>query len=148
MRNNVNERYLTLGGPIIIPVQCVRVMSSSFSRPQLIVPSPTPFWPCSNSSKRRKFRGTTVNESHFSQLQSYIKRKRGRAMFFFFKCPQPVPLHGLFGTSQTAAPYKYRLWAFADTRAWLTFSIIVVFSNLSRAIIRVPRDLVKGIAIT
>lgn len=42
-----------------MPVQCVRVMSSSFSRPQLIVPSPTPFWPCSNSSNRRKFRGTT-----------------------------------------------------------------------------------------
>lgn len=57
--NNINKKYLTLGGPIIIPVQCVRVMSSSFSRPQLIVPSPTPFWPCSSSSKRRKFRGTT-----------------------------------------------------------------------------------------
>lgn len=59
MRNDINKKYLTLGGPIIIPVQCVRVISSSFSKPQLIVPSPTPFWPCSSSSKRRKFRGTT-----------------------------------------------------------------------------------------
>lgn len=58
-RNVRNKNYLTLGGPIIIPVQCVRVMSSSFSRPQLMVPSPTPFCPCSSSSSRRKFRGTT-----------------------------------------------------------------------------------------
>lgn len=58
----MNKGSLTLGGPIIIPVQCVRVISSSFSKPQLIVPSPTPFWPCSNSSNRRKFRGTTMKE--------------------------------------------------------------------------------------
>lgn len=49
---------LTLGGPIIIPVHLVSVMSSSSSRPQLTVPSPTPFWPSSSSSNSRKLRGT------------------------------------------------------------------------------------------
>ena len=33
-------------------------MSSSSSRPQLTVPSPTPFWPSSSSSRSRKLRGT------------------------------------------------------------------------------------------
>lgn len=47
---------------MIMPVQCVRVMSSSFSRPHEMVPSPTPFWPCSSSSSRRKLRGTTAEE--------------------------------------------------------------------------------------
>lgn len=55
---------LTRGGPMIMPVQWVRVMSSSFSRPHEIVPSLTPFWPCSNSSRRRKFRGTTAKKTH------------------------------------------------------------------------------------
>lgn len=50
---------LTRGGPMIIPVQLVKLMSSSFSRPQEIVPSPTPFCPASSSSSKRKFRGTT-----------------------------------------------------------------------------------------
>lgn len=68
----MNKGSLTLGGPIIIPVQCVRVISSSFSKPQLIVPSPTPFWPCSNSSNRRKFRGTTMKED-LSRLISIEK---------------------------------------------------------------------------
>lgn len=35
-------------------------MSSSFSNPQDIVPSPTPFCPASSSSNKRKFRGTTL----------------------------------------------------------------------------------------
>lgn len=55
--------YGVRGGPMIIPVQCVNVMSSSFSKPQLIVPSPTPFCPCSNSSNSLKFRGTTENNT-------------------------------------------------------------------------------------
>lgn len=55
--------YGVRGGPIIMPIQWVRVMSSSFSRPQLMVPSPTPFWPASSSSSRRKFRGTTGNNN-------------------------------------------------------------------------------------
>lgn len=45
---------------MIMPVQWVSVMSQSSSRPQLMVPSPTPFWPCSSSSRRRKLRGTTT----------------------------------------------------------------------------------------
>lgn len=45
---------------MIIPVQEVSVISSSFSKPQLIVPSPTPFWPCSSSSNKRNVRGTTT----------------------------------------------------------------------------------------
>lgn len=64
-KNNISK-YLentqhTLGGPIIMPVQCVRVISSSFSRPHDIVPSPQPLCPCSNSSKSLKFLGTTEN---------------------------------------------------------------------------------------
>lgn len=49
---------LTLGGPRITPLHRVKVMSSSSSRPQLTVPSPTPFWPSSSSSSSRKLRGT------------------------------------------------------------------------------------------
>lgn len=49
---------LTLGGPRITPLHRVKVMSSSSSRPQLTVPSPTPFWPSSSSSRSRKLRGT------------------------------------------------------------------------------------------
>lgn len=49
---------LTLGGPKIIPFQYVRLMSSSLSRPQLILPSPIPFCPCSSSSNSLKFLGT------------------------------------------------------------------------------------------
>lgn len=41
-----------------MPVHRVSVMSSSSSRPQLTVPSPTPFWPSSSSSNSRKLRGT------------------------------------------------------------------------------------------
>lgn len=51
---------LTRGGPMIMPVQLVSVMSSSFSKPHEIVPSPTPFWPASSSSSSLKFRGTTA----------------------------------------------------------------------------------------
>jgi len=54
------KKYYTRGGPIIIPVHCVRVISESSWRPQEMVPSLTPFCPCSNSSKRRKFLGTTT----------------------------------------------------------------------------------------
>lgn len=60
----IGNILLTRGGPIIIPVHCVKVMSLSSSKPQLIVPSPTPFCPCSNSSRRRKLRGTTTPEEH------------------------------------------------------------------------------------
>lgn len=56
----VTEEFaaLTLAGPMIMPVHRVRVMSSSSSRPQLTVPSPSPFWPSSSSSNKRKLRGT------------------------------------------------------------------------------------------
>ena len=67
-RGNHTERWcalkgntcLTLGGPIIMPFQWVSDMSSSSTNPQLIVPSPPPFCPSSNSSRRRKLRGTTA----------------------------------------------------------------------------------------
>lgn len=49
---------LTLGGPKIIPFQYVRLISSSLSNPQLILPSPDPFWPWSSSSNSLKFLGT------------------------------------------------------------------------------------------
>ena len=49
----------TFGGPIMVPIQCVRVRSFSSAKPQLIVPSPSPFIPSSNSSRRTKFLGTT-----------------------------------------------------------------------------------------
>lgn len=41
-----------------MPVHLVSVISSSSSRPQLTVPSPTPFCPSSSSSNKRKLRGT------------------------------------------------------------------------------------------
>lgn len=69
--NIITVCIITLGGPIIIPVQCVRVMSSSFSSPQLIVPSPTPFCPCSSSSSRRKLRGTTAKEQSFYNIYRF-----------------------------------------------------------------------------
>lgn len=55
---HIFKLVLTLGGPIIMPVHLVSVISSSSSRPQLTVPSPTPFWPSSSSSNSRKLRGT------------------------------------------------------------------------------------------
>lgn len=55
---------------MIIPVQWVRVISSSLSRPHEIVPSPTPFWPCSSSSRRRKFRGTTVQKEKYKNYDT------------------------------------------------------------------------------
>lgn len=51
---------LTRGGPMIIPLQRVSVISSSSSNPQLTVPSPTPFCPSSSSSNSRKLRGTLM----------------------------------------------------------------------------------------
>ncbi len=59
---------LTLGGPMIVPVHFDMTMSSSSSRPQLILPSPNPFMPSSSSSSKRKFLGTekkiTLNISY------------------------------------------------------------------------------------
>merc|ERR1711892_1653744 len=49
-----------LGGPMIIPVQPLNSMSSSFSRPQLLAPSPTPFCPASSSSNSLKLLGITA----------------------------------------------------------------------------------------
>lgn len=111
VKNKIDNKYLTLGGPIIIPVQCVRVISSSFSRPQLIVPSPTPFWPCSSSSKRRKFRGTT--ETGFVAAYNRAFHRNS-----WLKC------------TRMFAPIQVRVQG--GTWAWLTFYTIVVFSNLSR----------------
>lgn len=54
--------YLTRGGPSIMPFQSLIVMSSSLSKPQLIVPSPPPFCPSSNSSSNLKFLGTNKKE--------------------------------------------------------------------------------------
>lgn len=54
---------LTLAGPMIMPVHRVRVMSSSSSRPQLTVPSPSPFCPSSSSSNKRKLRGTLTSKT-------------------------------------------------------------------------------------
>merc|ERR1719228_1521355 len=51
---------VVLGGPMIIPVQALSSISSSFSRPQLIVPSPTPFCPASSSSSSLKLLGITA----------------------------------------------------------------------------------------
>lgn len=62
-------------GPIIMPIQCVSVISSSFSKPQLMVPSPTPFCPASNSSSNRKLRGTTETENYFLKLHQTNARK-------------------------------------------------------------------------
>lgn len=67
---------LTLDGPMIMPVHRVRVMSSSSSRPQLTVPSPSPFWPSSSSSNKRKLRGTlTEIKKTISILKSLMTRQ-------------------------------------------------------------------------
>ena len=50
------------GGPIIMPVHLVSVMSLSSSRPQPTVSSPTPLWPSSSSSNSQKSRGTFTPE--------------------------------------------------------------------------------------
>ena len=62
---------LTLAGPRIIPFHIRKSMSSSFSKPQLTLPSPLPFCPCSSSSKRRKFRGTWTTKN-ITQLEGLI----------------------------------------------------------------------------
>ena len=60
---------------MIIPVHFVMVMSSSSSKPQLMVPSPKPFWPSSNSSKRRKFRGTAEKELYQNGKEVHRKKE-------------------------------------------------------------------------
>jgi len=79
-------------------------MSSSFSKPQLIVPSPTPFWPCSSSSRSRKFRGTT--ETTFNAV---------------YRCNTMQSVHRNKWNSR-----RYRLWDEISKRAWLTFLIAVI----------------------
>lgn len=66
---------------MIIPVQWVKVMSSSFSRPQLMVPSPTPFCPCSSSSNNRKFRGITEMINNRYKYLSFVDTEQ---VFNFF----------------------------------------------------------------
>lgn len=82
-QNCTTFAILTRGGPMIMPVQWVRVMSSSFSRPHEIVPSLTPFWPCSNSSRRRKFRGTTAKKAHRYSQRGRRRRKTIQLAFIF-----------------------------------------------------------------
>jgi hypothetical protein len=59
----------TLGGPMMDPIQSVSVVSLSLARPQLMLPSPTPFSPNSSSSNRRKFRGTTAKVKNNSIMK-------------------------------------------------------------------------------
>ncbi|TNN64957.1 hypothetical protein EYF80_024841 [Liparis tanakae] len=62
-----------------MPVHHVRVMSSSFSRPQLTVPSPSPFCPSSSSSNKRKLRGTfTPGKTKIERVFKLTERPRRR----------------------------------------------------------------------
>lgn len=65
----------TLAGPRIMPFHTRRSMSSSCSRPQLTLPSPPPFWPCSSSSSKRKFRGT-LTVTHRMHKYTYLTPNR------------------------------------------------------------------------
>lgn len=80
LRLYIRFSYIVRGGPIIMPVHLVSVMSSSSSRPQLTVPSPTPFWPSSSSSNSRKFRGTFTPEPVVAAI---LRRCRSKAGPFF-----------------------------------------------------------------
>lgn len=90
---NVNRHaklaLLTLAGPMIMPVHRVRVMSSSSSRPQLTVPSPSPFCPSSSSSNKRKLRGTltktTKTEHGLHRLKLYL------CIFYIFSYRLQIP---------------------------------------------------------
>ena len=55
-----------------MPFQWVSDMSSSSTNPQLMVPSPPPFCPSSNSSRRRKLRGTTARRKAGLGCATYI----------------------------------------------------------------------------
>ena len=57
---------------MIMPVHRVRVMSSSSSRPQLTVPSPSPFCPSSSSSNKRKLRGTFTPKTTQNRIYRYV----------------------------------------------------------------------------
>lgn len=100
---------LTLGGPIIIPVQWVRVISSSFSKPQLIVPSPTPFWPCSSSSSKRKFLGTTATTIKISV--KLINKQKHHFIFLIlnlnFLTPQQLVIVTLQNEHLHIHPFVY-----------------------------------------
>lgn len=83
---NAEFPLLTLAGPMIMPVHRVRVMSSSSSRPQLTVPSPSPFCPSSSSSNKRKLRGTLTSErakTHYD-LQRFFKNLSGDFLYFSY----------------------------------------------------------------
>lgn len=71
----IRKAALTLGGPRITPLHRVRVMSSSSSKPQLTVPSPTPFWPSSSSSRSRKLRGTLTPVKRIKAMQQKYSPK-------------------------------------------------------------------------
>ena len=62
LRLYIRISYIVRGGPIIMPVHLVSVMSPSSSRPKLTVLSPTPFWPSFSSSSSQKFRGTFTDQ--------------------------------------------------------------------------------------
>lgn len=72
---------LTLGGPRITPLHRVKVMSSSSSKPQLTVPSPTPFWPSSSSSRSRKLRGTLTPVCGQTHSHSVMQTSRATGRF-------------------------------------------------------------------
>jgi hypothetical protein len=64
---------------------CV-MSSSSSSRPQLTVPSPTPFWPSSSSSNSQKFWGTFTPEPMVAAILCRCRSKAGP----FFTPPRGV----------------------------------------------------------
>lgn len=78
-------------GPIIMPIQCVSVISSSFSKPQLMVPSPTPFCPASSSSSNRKLRGTTDKKKKYT----YIKVKQKKIVYILFNLRKKLQLQSV-----------------------------------------------------
>lgn len=80
----LNVHTLTLAGPMIMPVHRVRVMSSSSSRPQLTVPSPSPFCPSSSSSNKRKLRGTLTSAGPKAEYRLHNSRNTQPCVYMFF----------------------------------------------------------------
>ena len=94
-------------------------MSSSSSRPQLTVPSPTPFWPSSSSSNSRKLRGTFTPEPVVAAI---LRRCRSKAGPFFPRALSYQYLH------HARSPYLINLPSFRGNYVVFNFLFYLNFS--------------------
>ena len=104
-----SENKVTLGGPMIMPVQWLSWISSSFSSPHEMVPSPTPFWPASSSSKRRKLLGITEKQDVQECVLDRLKREWRRLP----AAPELADIFGICSKSRN----ENSLWRENEMRA-------------------------------